>query len=139
MQTNGAIIVIEDDLDDQEVLREVLGEVASGRELHFFDDCNAAFAFLLALTERPFLILCDINLPKVNGLELKQRIDSHEALRKKAVPFVFLTTSGNQPTINAAYSSTSLQGYFKKSHTMHDIRRTLRLILEYWSAALRPT
>lgn len=138
MSRQGAIILIEDDLDDQEVLREVFAELEVKNELRFFDNCDAAYTHLVSLKERPFLILCDVNLPKTNGIELKQRIDSTGSLRKKATPFVFLTTSAAQQTVDTAYQITNLQGYFVKSSTITDIKQKIQLILEYWQEALHP-
>lgn len=130
------IIIIEDDQDDQEVLRDVIVELSVPHPLHFFDDCEKAFQFLLTTVKKPFLILCDINLPKMNGIQLKRKIDSTASLRQKAIPFVFLTTSGTQSTVDQAYNSTNLQGYFQKSSKMADIKQKVKLILDYWTAAL---
>jgi CheY-like chemotaxis protein len=132
------IVIIEDDQDDQEVLREVLTELQVSNPLHFFDDCEKAFQFLLTSIKNPFLILCDINLPRMDGIQFKRKIDSTESLRKKAIPFVFLTTSEAQLTVNQAYTITNLQGYFQKSATMADIKQKVKLILDYWSTALHP-
>lgn len=138
MSRKGPIIVIEDDPDDQQILREVLTDLEVKNDLQFFDDCDEAFAHLMSIREKPFLIICDINLPRTNGIELKQRIDETDYLRRKAIPFVFLTTSDSQQTINEAYRINNLQGYFQKSHTMPAIRKKVKLILEYWTEALHP-
>lgn len=138
MRKNGKIIIIEDDPDDQQVLREVFEELAVEYDLLLFDDCDNAYIHLMSLQEKPFLILCDINLPKMNGIELKQRIDSTDRLRRMAVPFIFLTTSDEKKTIDDAYRITNLQGYFKKGTSMQEIRRKLKCILDYWKEALHP-
>lgn len=132
------IIIIEDDYDDQEVLRDVIVELRVPHPLQFFDDCEKAFQFLLTTVKKPFLILCDINLPKMNGIQLKRKIDGTASLRQKAIPFVFLTTSNTQATVDQAYNSTNLQGYFQKSSKMADIKQKVKLILDYWTAALHP-
>jgi CheY-like chemotaxis protein len=139
MINEGAILIIEDDTDDQEVLREVLHELKVKNQILFFNDCERAFEHLISCKVKPFLIVCDINLPKMDGIELKQKIDATESLRKMAIPFVFLTTSDSEQTINRAYSITNLQGYFQKSHTFADIRAKVKTILDYWYAALHST
>ena len=138
MNKSESIIVIEDDRDDQEVLLQAMQELGSTRPLVFFDDCDAAYEYLLTLKEKPFLIVCDINLPKTNGIELKKRIDTNEGLRTHCVPFVFLTTSDNQSTIKDAYKIANLQGYFRKEHSMQKIKEQLKVILDYWNMALHP-
>ena len=138
MSKKGPIILIEDDPDDQQILREVFADLEVENSLHFFDDCDAAFAHLMSIHEKPFLIISDINMPKTNGIELKQRIDSTDYLRRKSIPFVFLTTSDSEQTIDEAYRMTNVQGYFQKSHTMAGIKKKIKLVLDYWTEALHP-
>ena len=118
MKKNQPIIIIEDDWDDQEMLLEVIQGLKVTHPLVFFDNCEAAYAHMLTMQEKPFLIFCDINLPKVNGIEFKQRIDADERLRNLSIPFVFLTTSDNPQTVKQALQITNLQGYFRKEHTL---------------------
>ena len=138
MSKKGSIIIVEDDPDDQLILREVLEELQVENQLVFFENCDSAYGYLMSASEKPFLIICDINLPKMNGVELKQKIDSTDLLRKKAIPFVFLTTSDEQATIDDAYRITNLQGYFKKGSSMNEIKKRVKCILDYWQEALHP-
>src|SRR5829696_8176677 len=126
------IIIIEDDLDDQQILREVFAELKAEYSQLFFGECDSAYNYLMSTQDKPFLIICDINLPKMNGIELKQKIDSTDFLRRKSIPFVFLTTSDDQQTIDEAYRITNLQGYFKKGISMQEIKQKINSILEYW-------
>lgn len=130
--------MIEDDKDDQEILQEVFADLEISNELRFFNDCEQAYEYLTSMTEKPFLIICDINLPRMNGIELKLRIDKTDQLRKKAIPFVFLTTSDAQQTIEASYSITNLQGYFQKSLSMEELKNNIKLIVDYWRTTLHP-
>jgi len=59
-------------------------------------------------------------------------------LRKKAIPFVFLTTADDQQTIDDAYRVSNLQGYFKKGSSMQEIKKRIGCILEYWREAVHP-
>jgi CheY-like chemotaxis protein len=138
MVKKGAIIVIEDDHDDQQILRDIFKELNVKNEILFFDESNTAYNHLMSITEKPFIIICDINMPKMNGIELKQRIDSTDHLRKKAIPFVFLTTSDQQQTVDDAYRLTNLQGYFKKGTSMEEIKKRIHFIMEYWQEAVHP-
>lgn len=138
MRSSDTIIIIEDDHDDQDVLRLAFKELDITNNLLFIDDCDKAYNHLMSMQEKPFLIICDINLPKMNGIELKQKIDSTDHLRQLAVPFIFLTTSDEKNTVDKAYRITNLQGYFKKGHTMQQIKKKVQCILEYWKEALQP-
>ena len=100
MIATGPLIVIEDDPDDQDMIKRVLTKMELTNELKFFPDGEQALKFLESTLEKPFLIISDINMPLMNGLELKKYIQSNEELKKKCYPFVFLTTtvSSNQVT-----------------------------------------
>src|SRR5450631_1467952 len=79
MNKKGPIVVIEDDEDDQEVLVEIFRKLGHENELVFFKDGNAALDFLNQTDLHPFLILSDINMPKINGFELRKKIFEIEA------------------------------------------------------------
>ena len=74
MFKNGHIIVIEDDNDDQELLSEVFSELGVTNIVKFFSSCVHALDHLLTSMEKPFLIISDINLPAMTGLELCRKI-----------------------------------------------------------------
>jgi CheY-like chemotaxis protein len=138
MSKKSPIVIVEDDQDDQHILREVFRELGAKNELLIFDDSQEVYHHLMSVEEKPFLIICDINLPGMDGIELKQKIDTTDFLRRKAIPFVFLTTSDEQQTVDDAYRNTNLQGYFKKGHSMQEMRNRLKCILEYWGEAQHP-
>lgn len=122
----------------QQLLGQIFHELNVKNELRFFDNCHAAYAHLMSIREKPFLIICDILLPNTSGVELKQRIDSTDRLRRLSIPFVFLTVSRAQQLIDAAYRVTNLQGYFNKGSTMEETKRKVKLIVDYWKEALHP-
>ncbi|HUC83042.1 MAG TPA: response regulator [Flavisolibacter sp.] len=138
MRKKNSIIIIEDDQDDQLIIQEALSELNIKNDVIFFDACDKAYNHLMSVEDKPFLIICDINLPGMNGIELKQRIDATDLLRKKAIPFIFLTTADQQQMVDQAYRITNLQGYFKKGITMQEIRQQLNFIIGYWATALHP-
>lgn len=134
---NGPIVCIEDDDDDQHLMSVAIQELHVANELRFFTDGQAAFHYLETTTEKPFLILCDINLPLMNGIELRQQLNQNEYLRRKSIPFLFVSTAANPTLVRTAYDET-VQGYFKKPDTYAGLKDQLQLILAYWSACLHP-
>jgi CheY-like chemotaxis protein len=137
MNKHGTVIIIEDDADDQQILTEIFAELAYPNTLRFFADGFQALEHLTQSSEKPFLILSDINLPKLNGFELRQKIHNNEALRLKCIPYLFMTTAASHQAIVEAYSA-SIQGFFVKPNTYEGLMRTIRRIMEYWQDCKAP-
>jgi CheY-like chemotaxis protein len=138
MSAHGPILYIDDDDDDHEIMKRVFKELQPYNELLNFRSCAEAFNYLKNSADAPFLILCDVNLPVQNGIELKQQIDEDDELRKKSIPFVFYSTSVDQRFVNIAYTQMTVQGFFKKENNYNDVRRIIGLILEYWRFCKHP-
>jgi CheY-like chemotaxis protein len=136
MPKSGPIIIVEDDHDDQEVLREVFEELNIPNLLRFFTSCKDTFDYLLTTMERPFLIISDINLPAMTGFEFKEQINQNECLRKKNIPFIFLSTNSEAAAIAKSYSLFA-QGYFVKPTKLIDIKDMISKIVEYWKLSSR--
>ena len=134
---DGPLIIVEDDLDDQEIMKEVFESLGVSNTLLLFSDGFEALTYLQTTTDQPFLILCDINLPKLNGLELREHIDADERLRRKSVPFVFFSTNASRDAVERAYDLT-VQGFFIKNNTLQELEDTLALIIAYWSQCKHP-
>jgi CheY-like chemotaxis protein len=83
------IIIIEDDADDQELLKEVFKKLKYPNELIFFFDGEAALEFLNRQEILPFLILSDINMPKLNGFALREKLKTDADLALKCIPYLF--------------------------------------------------
>lgn len=137
MNKTGPIIIIEDDLDDQELLEEVFLELDYGNELIFFNDSFKALDYLTSTDVEPFLVLSDINMPKLNGLELREKVINNEDLRLKSIPYLFFSTSAEQQHVINAYSR-SIQGFFIKPHSYEKLKNIIVKIVEYWQECESP-
>ena len=137
MSLKGPIIAIEDDVDDQFLLKTAITELQIVNNIVFFENGLEALVYLESTQEQPFLILCDINMPIMNGLELREHIDKNEYLRKKSIPFVFLSTADNPHIVEAAYNS-KIQGFYKKLSNFVDYKKQIRIIVDYWENCLHP-
>jgi len=134
----GPIVMIEDDSDDTELFQDILKELQIPIPFVAFETTFEAKDFLLTNPVKPFMIICDINLPGQNGLAFKREIDQNILLRKKCIPFIFYSTSINQQTVNNAYDEFAVQGYFQKADSMARIRNTWEIILKYWMTCRHP-
>jgi len=137
MNKSGPIIVIEDDLDDQEILVEIFEKLGYKNKIVYFIDGNKALEFINRTDVKPFLILSDINMPKMNGFELRSKVFTNELLQTKCIPYLFFTTGANKKAVIDAYAM-SVQGFFIKPNTMVDLERTIKKIIEYWQECIAP-
>jgi CheY-like chemotaxis protein len=137
MNKSGPIIVIEDDVDDKDILDEIFKELDYKNSIIFFDEGEKALEYLTNTDIEPFLILSDINMPKLNGIELREKIHTNEDLRLKCIPYLFFSTSAEQKHVVDAYSK-SVQGFFVKPHSIEKLRRTIKVIVEYWQECESP-
>lgn len=133
----GPIIVIEDDLDDREILREVFYKLNYQNKVLFFNDGEAALEHITTCQELPFLILSDINLPKFDGFALREKLKTDAKLNRKCIPYLFFSTAANQKAVIDAYSQ-SVQGFFLKPNSMAELEKTISLIIEYWRRCAAP-
>lgn len=137
MNHSGPIIIIEDDLDDQELLTDAFKELAYENIVRFFTTGFDALEYLNTTEEKPFIILSDINLPKISGIELRNKITQNEELRLKCIPYLFFTTAASQQAIIEAYSK-SAQGFFVKPTKYEHLIVMLRKIIDYWQECRSP-
>jgi CheY-like chemotaxis protein len=138
MARSGPIVIIEDDVDDQEIIAEILSNIKIPNKLIYFEKCEEAFDYLMTTNDNPFLIICDINLPKMNGIELKMVIDNDVELRQKSIPFIFFSTASNKEVITKAYTNLSIQGFFKKTNGIEEMKKALITIIDYWNLSMHP-
>lgn len=137
MNKNGPIVIIEDDLEDQELLADVFKELKVANEVLFFSDGQKALDYLVTTHIKPFIIFSDINMPKLSGAELREKIHNNEDLRLKSIPYLFFSTSAEQKAVVEAYSK-SVQGFFVKPHSFDKLSRVIRIIIEYWQECISP-
>ena len=137
MNKRGPIVIIEDDVDDQEILSDIFKELDYNNKLIFFADSVQALEYLTDTDIEPFLVLSDINMPKLNGMELREKIHNNEDLRLKSIPYLFFSTSAEQKHVIDAYSR-SIQGFFVKPQSYDKLKTMLVKIVEYWQECQSP-
>jgi CheY-like chemotaxis protein len=137
MNKNGPVVVIEDDQDDQDILNEIFKELDYKNKIVFFKDGNEALEYLNKTEISPFLILSDINMPKITGFELREKVHTNEKLNVKCIPYLFFTTSADKKSVLDAYSM-SVQGFFTKPSGFENLKNTIRKIIEYWKECNAP-
>jgi CheY-like chemotaxis protein len=138
MNKKGPIIIIEDDEDDREIIGEIFEKLGYENKVIFFKDGNDTLEFLNRTDVHPFLILSDINMPVINGFELRNKIYTNEMLQTKCIPYLFFTTSSNKKEVERAYG-LSVQGFFVKPNSVRELENTLKKIMDYWIECIAPS
>jgi len=138
MNKDGPVVVIEDDEDDQMFLTEIFKNLAYNNKIVFFRDGNEALDYLNKTDIIPFLILSDVNMPKINGFELRSKINTNALLHVKCIPYLFFTTHANKQSVIDAYAM-SVQGFFVKPASMDKLENTIKIIMEYWKQCIAPS
>ena len=129
--TKGPIVIVEDDIDDQEIYTDAVRAINIPNEIRYFNTAQKALEYLLTTREQPFIILSDINMPQMNGLEFKENIQKDNYLKEKGIPFVFISTNASAEAVRKAHQ-LSVQGYFQKPASFEAIKDMLRKLFDYW-------
>lgn len=115
------VLIVDDSAAIRKILQRVLvqAEVSLGKVYEAGDGVEALAKLKTATVG---LILCDINMPNMDGLELLGKLKADEAY--KAVPMVMVTTEGSQARVLQALEMGAA-GYVKKPFTAEQIKEKL--------------
>ncbi|MEO7046251.1 MAG: response regulator [Ferruginibacter sp.] len=132
------ILLVEDSIDDAELaIRELrknhvnhnILHVKDGEEALDFIFATGKFANLRNMQNLPKVILLDIHMPKVNGLEVLEKLKADE--RTQAIPVVILTSSNQSPDIKKCYN-LGVNSYIVKPVDFENYSKTIRELGLYW-------
>jgi CheY-like chemotaxis protein len=84
---------------------------------------------------RPFLILLDLNMPRMDGIEFLQELRKDEEL-KKSIVFIFTTSDANEDKVKAY--NLGVAGYILKSNPVNAFSEATALLGTYWRVAEFP-
>ena len=127
----GPIILVEDDAEDHQFLLEAYKALERSNEVKLFSRAQEVLDYLLTTQDKPFIIISEVQLQGMDGIELRKKILESDYLRAKSIPFVYLTTNKDKKDVVTAYE-LQVQGYFEKKNSVPDLQRMLKKILDYW-------
>ena len=133
----GAIWLIDDDLDDHEIVGEIVRELALPNELVFLSGAKETMAKLDEVDELPFIIICDVNLPKIDGFQLREKMLASPSTKSHSVPFIYWSSYASEVQIRKAYD-LSAHGFFIKEGNFKDLKETFIQIVRYWQKSKMP-
>lgn len=128
------ILLVEDDELDAEAIDRALKKVRIGNPIHVVRDGLAALEKLRGQggadpMPRPYLILLDLNLPRMNGIEFLAELRGDEALRDS---IVFVLTSSDDDRDKLAAYEKHVAGYVVKSKAGEDFMNLIGMLDHYW-------
>jgi CheY-like chemotaxis protein len=129
------ILLVEDDQVDVLTTRRALREIHVTNPLVVCENGEEGLAWLRAAAEPPCLVLLDLNMPVMNGIEFLERI-KHDA-RLRRIPTVVLTTSDEQED-KARSFDLGIAGYMAKSVDYRRFVEVMRSIDMYWTVSEQP-
>jgi two-component system, response regulator len=130
--TSRSILLVEDSLDDQALTLRALRKNKILNDVTVASDGAEALEFLFPGSGHgtvPGLILLDLKLPKIDGLEVLRRIRADK--RTEIVPVVVLTSSKEQEDVLDSYHSGA-NGYVRKPVTFADFSEAVRTLGMFW-------
>jgi len=137
MNKAGPIVIIEDDQDDQDILKQIFDELKVPNKVIFFTNPSKAFIYLNLADTKPFIIISDIKMPLMDGFELRAMIRADANLEKKCIPYLFFTTDASKNVVAEAYIQ-SVQGIFQKPPKYDEWKDVIDYILKYWNYCMSP-
>jgi DNA-binding response OmpR family regulator len=142
METFGRILLVEDDQKDVELTLAALDEYNLANEVVVAADGEQALdylyyrgKFMRRARENPAVLLLDLKLPKVNGLEVLQQIKSDENL--KLIPVVVLTSSHEEKDMVASYK-LGVNAYVVKPVDFHEFVNAIKELGVFWAIINEP-
>lgn len=134
---NPPVFIVDDDFDEREIIQDILQELDVQNPVLFFESGYAVLDYLQKDPTNPFIIICDVNLPQMDGLTLRQRFTNENSLHYKSIPFVFWSTTASNEQIKKAYDFGA-HGFFFKGHNYSEIKESLNTIITYWKSSKVP-
>lgn len=137
MHKNHVILLVEDNPDDEELTRLAFKECKFANELVVARDGQEALDYLLAtgkysgrdVCDQPQVVLLDLKLPKVDGLDVLHRIRADQ--RTRFLPVVILTSSKQEQDMLASYS-LGVNSYIQKPVDFEQFIEAVRTLGLYW-------
>ncbi len=131
-----AILMADDDMDDQMLAREALVEARLANDLYFVKDGEELLDYLHNRGEyaeqpvpRPGLVLLDLNMPKKDGRQALKEIKEDANLRR--IPIVVLTTSVAEEDILRTYD-LGVNSFITKPVTFEGLVEVMKSLSKYW-------
>lgn len=133
----GKIILVDDEKYEKELLMSALCEKTWNVSVEYFNNGQDALEYMRTTEDKLFLVISDMNMPGMSGLDLKKAIDEDKVLREKSMPFIFVSGGASNAQVSEAYEYR-VQGFFEKPRSVEEQAEVLDLIIKYWIVSRHP-
>jgi CheY-like chemotaxis protein len=130
------IVMADDDSDDRMLAAEAFEENKLANKLSFVENGEELLDYLLWRKQynstnapRPDIILLDINMPKMNGIQALKEIKANDELKK--IPVIMLTTSNSDEDVVKSYN-LGVNSFITKPVTFDDLVTIISDFSNYW-------
>jgi two-component system, response regulator len=123
------IVLIEDNPRDVELTLRAFRKSNLLNRVHVLEDGDRGLQFLLHQEQKPRVILLDLKMPKLSGLEVLRELKRNEKTR--SIPVVVVTSSREDPDIAAAYA-LGANSYVVKPVEFENFQRVMAELGQYW-------
>jgi two-component system, response regulator len=131
------ILLVEDNPDDVELALRAFARINLTNRIHVARDGEEALEFIYgegryegrSLEEGPKIVLLDLKLPKVDGIEVVRRLKGDP--RTKAIPLIVLTSSSEDPDVQACYG-LGVNSYIVKPVDFEQFSESVAQLGMYW-------
>ncbi len=136
MRSNKHILLVEDDKVDAMTVKRAFKDLKISNELHIVENGVEALEYLRnTKDELPCLVLLDLNMPKMNGIEFLKEARKEKLLDR--IPVVVLTTSEEDQDRIESFN-LGVSGYMLKPVNYMEFVEVVRTIDLYWTLSLLP-
>jgi len=136
VRSNKPILLVEDDVVDAMTVKRALKDINVLNRLDIVSNGEEALEYLRdGESQKPCIILLDLNMPKMNGIEFLKIAKQDEVLRR--IPVVVLTTSKGEQERTESFN-LNVAGYMIKPVDYLQFVETVRTISLYWTLSELP-
>ncbi|AFU68386.1 response regulator with CheY-like receiver domain, REC superfamily [Psychroflexus torquis ATCC 700755] len=123
------VLLVEDNIIEVMKMDRTISLLKLKHKITKAKTADEAFEILKQKESFPDIILLDLNMPKMSGIEFLSILKSNDSL--KHIPTIILTTSDNEKDLNKCYK-IGVSGYILKPLKYEDYVKKIEIVLSYW-------
>jgi CheY-like chemotaxis protein len=136
-QPKGVFLFIDDSKEEQEVFKKAIKALGLGNQLVCCFSGKEALNYLKQTDKDTFMIICDMHMPVMDGMEFKRIIEGTPQLKIKSIPFFYHSADATDSEIKTAYT-LNIQGFLRKAENFEGTLLSLYDVICLWTNVVHP-